>query len=73
MFRTILCVLSVCYLMSARPCTAVEPRDIDHWLTKGELQTAEKELTQWLEKNPADDTARFGLGVAQFVRAIERL
>src|SRR5690348_796869 len=48
-------------LASAEP----SPTEI---LTRGTMAQAEKDLAQ-----PADDNARFALGVAQFLRAVERV
>ncbi len=73
MRRPILILASLIWLVIASYCHAIEPKDVERWLVEGKLADGEKALTEWLEQHPADDTARFGLGVTQFVRGIERL
>jgi hypothetical protein len=46
---------------------------VEKYLHAGELARGEQALLAGLEKCPADDQLRFGLGVLQFVRAVERL
>ena len=43
------------------------------YLKEGRLLDGEKELTAQLERNPGDDNLRFGLGITQFLRAVEKL
>jgi hypothetical protein len=52
--------------------TAAEPPLVEKYLHAGELARGEQALLLALEKNPKDDQARFGLGMLQFVRAVER-
>lgn len=52
--------------------TAAEPPLVEKYLHAGELARGEQNLSLVLDKHPRDDQARFGLGVLQFVRAIER-
>lgn len=65
-------VVGLCLSLSSL-AQAIEPKEVERWLVEGKLADGEKALTDWLEKHPADDTARFGLGVTQFIRGIERL
>ncbi len=51
---------------------AVEPRP-EKYLVNGRLVDAEKELSGRLAKTPKDDTVRFALGAARFLRGLERL
>lgn len=45
----------------------------EQYLISGDLAGGEKALEALLKKNPEDAQARFGLGVVQFVRGVERL
>lgn len=51
---------------------AADPPLVEKYLHAGELARGEQALILALEKNPRDDQARFGLGMLQFVRAVER-
>lgn len=53
--------------------TAAEPPLVEKYLHSGELAKGEAALLLALEKNPRDDQVRFGLGVLQFGRTVERL
>lgn len=46
---------------------------LESFLEQGKLADGEVALTNELRKHPHDDQARFGLGVVQFLRAIESL
>lgn len=46
---------------------------VEKYLHSGDLAGGEKALVQALERNPKDDRSRFGLGVLQALRAVERL
>jgi hypothetical protein len=52
--------------------TAAEPPLVEKYLHAGELARGEQALTAALQKDPKNDQIRFGLGVLQFVRAVER-
>lgn len=73
MRRSIPIFASLIWLVFASNSRAIEPKEVERWLVEGRLAEGEKALTDWLGQHPADDTARFGLGVTQFVRGIERL
>jgi hypothetical protein len=52
---------------------AAEPPAVEAFLHSGELARGELVLSAALEQTPQDDPLRFGLGVLQFVRGVERL
>jgi HEAT repeat protein len=52
---------------------ALEPPLVEAYLQQGRLAAGETTLLERLKKSPRDDQARFGLGVLQFVRGVERL
>lgn len=52
---------------------AAEPPAVEVFLHSGHLAKGQTELEQALAKSPADEQARFGLGVLKFVRGVERL
>jgi hypothetical protein len=45
----------------------------EKYLHAGQLAAGEKAILEELKRNPADDQARFGLGVLQFLRAVEHM
>lgn len=49
------------------------PPLVEKYLHSGQLQAGEHALQAALRKNPKDDEARFGLGLLQIVRGVERL
>jgi hypothetical protein len=53
--------------------SAAEPPAVETFLHSGELARGELVLAAALEQTPQDDPLRFGLGVLQFVRGVERL
>jgi len=57
---------------TAGPALAETPL-AETYLTGGQLADGEKGLLAHLRDSPRDDEARFGLGVIQFVRSLERL
>lgn len=57
----------------ALPALADDPPRVERYLTEGRLADGQRELAAYLQQNPADDQARFGLGTLQFVRAVEHL
>ena len=60
--------ISVVVAAAGLSATAAEPRP-EKYLINGRLVDAEKKLSGRLEKNPQDDTVRFALGAARFLRA----
>ncbi|MDQ5968058.1 MAG: hypothetical protein QG625_4215, partial [Cyanobacteriota bacterium erpe_2018_sw_39hr_WHONDRS-SW48-000098_B_bin.30] len=46
---------------------------VEKYLLEGNLAKGEVDLTARLESHPKDDQARFGLGVLQFLQAVEGL
>jgi hypothetical protein len=54
----------------AQPAPTDDPANV---LTRGTMTQAAAELTQHLTEHPADDNARFALGIGQTLRAVERL
>jgi hypothetical protein len=58
--------------LSVSPAFAAGP-NADEFLTSGRLGEGEKVLADYLAKQPNDREARFGLGVTQFLRGVERL
>ncbi len=62
-------------LIRMRPSTAPSspPPLSERFLLDGRFADGEMSLQLVLNANPADDEARFGLGVMQFVRAVENL
>ncbi len=69
--------LSLCFALAlgTAPLGAAEPARplAEKYLHAGELARGEQALTVALDATPKDDQLRFGLGVIQFARAIERL
>jgi hypothetical protein len=52
---------------------ADEPPMVEKYLAEGKLADGEKALGERLNAAPDDGQARFGLGVVQFVRGVERM
>jgi hypothetical protein len=52
--------------------TAAEPPLVEKYLHAGELARGEQVLSAALQKDPKNDQLRFGLGMLQFTRAVER-
>src|SRR5689334_5711280 len=61
-----------CMTLSAR-AAHLAPSTIEKFLHDGTFAEGETALLLALEAEPADDDARFGLGVVQFLRAVENL
>ena len=55
------------------PAVSAERPLVETYLHEGKLLEGETALRARLQKQPADDEARFGLGMLQFIRAVERL
>jgi hypothetical protein len=60
-------------LQAQPPTGSVDPKRIEECLIEGALTQGEKKLEQMMRANPGNDQVRFGTGVAQFLRCIERL
>lgn len=46
---------------------------VETFLEEGKLAEGERELSAQLEQNPSDDNLRFGLGIVQFLGAVQKL
>lgn len=55
------------------PVQAQLPPLLEPYLTAGKLAEGEAAIATYLQAKPADDKARFSLGMVQVIRAIERL
>ena len=74
MWRTLIMGLAIFAADGAhRLLAAPEPPLVEKYLHTGQLVNGEKALLAELARKPADGQARFGLGVLQFVRAVEHL
>ena len=65
-------VAGIVLLGFSASATAADPPLVEKYLHAGELARGEQALLLALGKNPKDDQTRFGLGMLQFVRGIER-
>jgi hypothetical protein len=65
--------LIVTIAIIAQPTNAAIAPLPDLYLTTGKLAEGEKVFSDYLKTNAQDDKTRFGLGVIQFMRGIERL
>lgn len=70
-----LMALAVCIVLLAcgEKCRASESPLAEKYLLSGQLAEGQRALEAELQKNGSDDQARFGLGVVQFLRAVEHL
>jgi hypothetical protein len=70
-----LIALAVCIVLVAcgEKCRASESPLAEKYLLSGQLAEGQRALDAELQKNGSDDQARFGLGVVQFLRAVEHL
>ncbi|HKI18381.1 MAG TPA: hypothetical protein VKA15_10895 [Isosphaeraceae bacterium] len=66
-------VLILTAIMPGSLATAVEEPPVEKYLLDGKLAEGEKALAEVLAATPTNAHARFGLGVVQFVRAVERM
>jgi hypothetical protein len=69
---TTLALAAALGMAGSKPANAKTP-DVDKLLQAGNLAAAETTLQKHLKTNAGDDNARFGLGMVQFVRGVERL
>jgi hypothetical protein len=62
------------WAVSAPDLTPIEEAElVARYLHAGQLPEGERALAEELRRNPTDDRTRFGLGVVQFLRAVEHL
>jgi hypothetical protein len=71
--RTVLFSFTVLLLGALVPARADLLADVRTELYAGRTETATAVAQRWLDAAPSDDQARFALGAAQFLRAVERL
>ena len=69
------CLLSICAFWCAVSSIAIaaDLPLVERFLHAGEFDQGEQHLAKRLVDAPEDDQARFGLGVLQFLRGVERL
>jgi hypothetical protein len=73
MLRLAIAVALGVVLPSWSSVRADEPPSVEAFLAEGKLAEGEKALGERLKAAPDDGKARFGLGVVQFVRGVERM
>ncbi|MCA8986667.1 MAG: hypothetical protein KDA78_03445 [Planctomycetaceae bacterium] len=66
-------LILLCCLASAAKAEELPTSPVEKYLHAGNYAAGESAMLQALDVNPADDEARFGLGVLQFFRAVENL
>ncbi len=71
MIRTAIVALSLHVLVAAIAAAAETPPRAESYLIDGKLADGERAMEEALRANPKDDQARFGLGVIQFLHAVE--
>lgn len=72
MFRFLACI-AVCLISIPTRAVDLPSSPVEQFLHEGRFAEGETELLLALDANPSDDEARFGLGVLQFVRAVQNL
>ncbi len=65
--------VGVCMWQSLGSKAATVAPSAEEYLISGKLSDGERALSSYLARGTKDDQARFGLGMLQFIRAIERL
>ena len=75
MFRFGPAIACACLFLLHTSTQAFEDRPplVEQYLHSGQLQAGEHALQAVLRQSPKDDEARFGLGLLQIVRGVERL
>jgi hypothetical protein len=68
-----LSLITVAVVSSASPVTADERPVVEPFLMEGQLDEGARALSQHLERNPDDQSARFTLGMVHFFQALEGL
>ena len=71
--RLCLATLLIMSAIAPAPSAAAEEPLVEKYLLDGKLADGEKALADVTAANPTDAQARFGLGVIQFVCAVERM
>lgn len=71
MARSLLVAPILAALLAGTTSPAAEPPLAESFLLMGELAEGEAALAAAIKDDPKDDQARFGLGVVQFLRAVE--
>ncbi len=66
------CLWIGCVAMATTVASGEEP-GVQPFLHSGEFDKGEQSLMKFMETDPDNDQARFGLGVLQFFRGVERL
>lgn len=66
-------ILGICCWCCVTALAAAEAPLVERYLHSGEFDKGEQVLEKRLLEDPHDDQARFGLGVLQFLRGVERL
>ena len=69
--RRTLVLTAVLAWLAGASAFAAEPPLAERYLQEGRLAEGERSLAEALKAAPDDDQARFGLGVIQFLRAVE--
>lgn len=59
--------------MSTQLETAPPEFLIEQYMIEGNLTDGESKLTAYVKRHPSDDSAKFGLGMLQFIRGIEHI
>lgn len=72
-FRNALWLSAGCLLLFLARTTVAETPSAAKILLSGDLATGQAALEKYLDQNPSDDRERFGLGMVQFVRAVETM
>src|SRR5262245_3507901 len=73
MTRPLVVVAVLCCAVTAVRADPPNTSAVERYLHAGQLADGEAAMQRALDANPADDEARFALGVVQFVRAVENL
>jgi hypothetical protein len=73
MWRAWIIGLAIVAMDGTHRLTAADSSPVEKYLHTGQLTLGEKDLLAELARKPRDDQARFGLGILQFVRAVEHL
>ena len=64
---------AIVFFLAGGPLAQAGGPDVNELLHSGKIRDGESQLVDYLQKNPEDDQARFGLGAVQFLRSVEHL